>query len=346
MRLERALPRNLSHLTGINQIRIAVERSARADGLTLGFFFASWELQAHGWKLPLIPDAACRVEHGATSATALFEYDRGEERPSYLLPTKFAGYRDRLAGFPFSRVVIVTETADCGTGFKPIWESISPSPSSPSLQGSLDGFVECIGVAPVRTVVQPVVSAATVSCAEMLSRAIGSALCHVGYSRMCTCINVSKIEMNRLDENSGPRKPAARATLSHKASFDRPFREENSKRWPEEDSRTRNQRWLGTGGKSAFIAMNTQMEGGLENEYASGWPRRPCRYARCRKSRRSISRPLNQGLISEGSATPFEVSWTPCTTMTALAVVGQHHSGSIPWDHRPLLDSRRSAPCA
>jgi hypothetical protein len=110
IRLERALPKNLSHLTGINEIRIAVERSARADGVTLGFFFASWELQAHGWKLPLIPDAACRVEIGATSATALFEYDRGEERPSYLLQTKFAGYRESLASFPFSRVVIVAES--------------------------------------------------------------------------------------------------------------------------------------------------------------------------------------------------------------------------------------------
>jgi hypothetical protein len=111
-RLERALPKNLSHLTGINQIRTAVERTARADSVTLGFFFASWELQAHGWKLPLIPDAACRVENGGRSAITLFEYDRGEERPSYLLQNKFARYRDRLAGFPFSRVVIVAETAE------------------------------------------------------------------------------------------------------------------------------------------------------------------------------------------------------------------------------------------
>jgi hypothetical protein len=110
IRLERALPKNMLHLTGINQIRIAVERSARADGVGLGFFFACWELQAHGWKLPLIPDAACRVENGGRAATVLFEYDRGEERPSYLLQTKFAHYRERLASFPFSRVVIVAET--------------------------------------------------------------------------------------------------------------------------------------------------------------------------------------------------------------------------------------------
>jgi len=109
-RLQRALPKNLAHLTGINDIRIAVERSARAHGITLSFFLASWELQAHGWSFPVIPDAVCRVERGRASVVALFEYDRGEERPSYLLP-KFERCRERLRGFPFSRVIIVAETA-------------------------------------------------------------------------------------------------------------------------------------------------------------------------------------------------------------------------------------------
>lgn len=111
IRLERALPKNLLHLIGINQIRCAIERSAQVDGITLRFFFASWQLQAQGWKLPVIPDAACRIECGERTATAVFEYDRGEERPSYLLQ-KFARYREGLSGFPFSRVVIVTETAE------------------------------------------------------------------------------------------------------------------------------------------------------------------------------------------------------------------------------------------
>jgi hypothetical protein len=39
-------------------------------------------------------------------------------------------------------------------------------------------------------------------------------------------------------------------------------REENSKRWPEGDIRTQNRNWLGTGGKSVFIEMNTLTEGG------------------------------------------------------------------------------------
>lgn len=111
-RLERAIPRNLTHLLGVNDIRIAVERTWQTSGVTLSFFFASWELQAHGWKLPLIPDATCRVQRGADSATAIFEYDRGEERPSYLHRTKFARYREGFSGFQFSRVVVVAETTE------------------------------------------------------------------------------------------------------------------------------------------------------------------------------------------------------------------------------------------
>jgi hypothetical protein len=110
-RLQRVLPRNLAHLVGINDIRMAVERSAQAHDIKLSFFLASWELQAHGWNFPIIPDAASRVERGGTSVVALFEYDRGEERPSYLL-RKFSRYRQGLPGFPFSRVIIVAETVE------------------------------------------------------------------------------------------------------------------------------------------------------------------------------------------------------------------------------------------
>jgi len=108
---ERALPRNLEHLIGVNDIRVAVERSADIQGTTVAFFFAAWELQAHGWNLPVIPDAVCRVQQGARSATAAFEYDRGEERPSYLVRSKFPRYRQGFHGFPFSRVVFVAETS-------------------------------------------------------------------------------------------------------------------------------------------------------------------------------------------------------------------------------------------
>ncbi len=96
---------------GVNDIRIAVERSARASDIMVHFFFASWELQEHGWQLPIVPDAACRIGRGGDAATALFEFDRGEERPAYLI-SKLSRYRHGLRGFQFSRVVVVAETLE------------------------------------------------------------------------------------------------------------------------------------------------------------------------------------------------------------------------------------------
>lgn len=127
IRLERALPKNLSHLVGVNDIRIAVERTAHTSGIALAFFFSSWELQAHGWKFPLIPDATCRVQRGADSVTAIFEYDRGEERPSYL-QTKFARCREGFPGFPFSRVVVVAETDELRERLQTYFVNRVPSP--------------------------------------------------------------------------------------------------------------------------------------------------------------------------------------------------------------------------
>lgn len=112
LRLERTAPVNLEHFLGINDIRVAVERCAEQDSLELGFFYASWELQQHGWAYALIPDAACHVERQGASATVLFEYDRGRETLRYLLKTKFAPYSAGLDGFPFSRVLVVVETPE------------------------------------------------------------------------------------------------------------------------------------------------------------------------------------------------------------------------------------------
>ena len=126
-RLERAIPKNLTHLLGVNDIRIAVERTAYTSGIALAFFFSSWELQAHGWKFPLIPDATCRVQRGADSVTAIFEYDRGEERPSYLFQT-FGRYREGLPGFPFSRVVVVAETTELHERLQTYFVNRVPSP--------------------------------------------------------------------------------------------------------------------------------------------------------------------------------------------------------------------------
>src|SRR5439155_4074576 len=47
IKLERVPPKNLEHFMGINDIRIAVERSAQSEGIRMGFFYACWELQQH-----------------------------------------------------------------------------------------------------------------------------------------------------------------------------------------------------------------------------------------------------------------------------------------------------------
>ena len=108
--LERSVPRNLEHFLGINDIRIAVEQSAKKDHVSIRFFYASWELQQRGWAYAVIPDAALRIEWAGTSATALFEYDRNQESPEYVFRTKFRRYDQGLGGFPFSHVVTVVDT--------------------------------------------------------------------------------------------------------------------------------------------------------------------------------------------------------------------------------------------
>jgi hypothetical protein len=110
IRLERRPPKNLEHFMGINDIRIAVERSARCKGIDIAFFFAYWELLQRGWELPVIPDAACQFARDEKELTVLFEYDRGEESPGYIVRTKFKPYARGLDGFPFSRVLVVVET--------------------------------------------------------------------------------------------------------------------------------------------------------------------------------------------------------------------------------------------
>lgn len=110
LRLERKPPKNLDHFLGINAIRVAVARSARLERIELGFFFAYWELLQQGWMHRIIPDAVCQFASDGRDVTVLFEYDRGEESPSYILRTKFKPYLAGLEGLPFSRVLVVVET--------------------------------------------------------------------------------------------------------------------------------------------------------------------------------------------------------------------------------------------
>lgn len=110
IRLERMPPKNLEHFLGINDIRVAVERSAKSDSMELGFFFACWELQQQGWKFPIIPDALCQIRCKDKPTTICFEYDRGEEPPEFVAGTKFEGYARGLGSFSISKVIVVVET--------------------------------------------------------------------------------------------------------------------------------------------------------------------------------------------------------------------------------------------
>jgi hypothetical protein len=60
--LERRLPKQLEHFTGINDVRIAAELAG-----SLAHFFAHWELPGVGWRHPVIPDAVFSI-YGRKSA--------------------------------------------------------------------------------------------------------------------------------------------------------------------------------------------------------------------------------------------------------------------------------------
>jgi len=98
--LRRQPPKQLEHLTGINDIRIAAEM---AGGLA--FFFAAWELPAVGWKYLMVPDAV----FGLGDRTFAAEYDRGLEGLRYFVGSKIAWYRDGLSGFPLEAVLVVAD---------------------------------------------------------------------------------------------------------------------------------------------------------------------------------------------------------------------------------------------
>src|SRR5579862_7506896 len=126
--------------------------------------------------------------------------------------------------------------------------------------------------------------------------------------------------MSLLDENSAPRKPASRATLSHKASFDRPSRGE-----------------LESMARRRFQDPEPEVVGNwwqiriYRDEYSDG--RRVRKRTRIRlapasmpvrevqKIKAEYLRPLNQVLISAGSATPFEGFVNTVYNTTALPLL-------------------------
>jgi hypothetical protein len=96
-------PRQIEHLVGVNDIRIAVESSA----VPVAFFFAYFQLASLGWKHAVIPDAVFALK-GRERQAYLIEYDRGTEPLGKLLQ-KLRSYAGGLPGFPFQSVMIVTE---------------------------------------------------------------------------------------------------------------------------------------------------------------------------------------------------------------------------------------------
>src|SRR6266851_1255123 len=61
-------PKQVQHLIGINELRLAAEKEA------CEFFYAYWELGQFNWSYPVIPDAVCKKGN-----LFLIEYDTGSE---------------------------------------------------------------------------------------------------------------------------------------------------------------------------------------------------------------------------------------------------------------------------
>src|SRR5713226_3612366 len=102
--LDGEVPRQLEHLLGVNEVRIAVETT----GARVAWFFAYWQLGDLGWTYPVIPDAIFAIRDEEGRRTFLVEYDRSTETLEKLLQ-KLRWYDKGLAGFPFEAVLILTE---------------------------------------------------------------------------------------------------------------------------------------------------------------------------------------------------------------------------------------------
>jgi hypothetical protein len=98
--LQRHLPKQLEHLLGVNDVRVAAELS-----LSLAYFYAYWELPAVSWKQSIIPDAIFGIGHDAFA----LEFDRGGENVQFFIRTKLNVYQRGFDGFPLHRVIIVTD---------------------------------------------------------------------------------------------------------------------------------------------------------------------------------------------------------------------------------------------
>lgn len=101
--LQGEVPKQLEHLLGVNEVRMAVETSS----VPVIYFSTAAELRGLGWTYPVIPDAVFAVK-APQRRTFLVEYDRSTEILNKLIE-KFVWYDTGLDGFPFEGVLLVTE---------------------------------------------------------------------------------------------------------------------------------------------------------------------------------------------------------------------------------------------
>jgi hypothetical protein len=97
-------PRQIEHMVGINDVRVAVE----VGPTQVAYFFACWELSGLGWVHPVIPDAVVGLRM-PQRRTFLVEYDRSTETLSTLV-AKLRGYEGGLSGIPFRALLLMTDT--------------------------------------------------------------------------------------------------------------------------------------------------------------------------------------------------------------------------------------------
>ncbi len=97
-------PRQLEHLIGINDIRIAAETSRHR----VVYCFASWELQGLGWAHPVIPDLVAGMQCPERKVF-FFEYDRSTEGLA-TLAKKFRVYEDGIPGVSLAALVVVADS--------------------------------------------------------------------------------------------------------------------------------------------------------------------------------------------------------------------------------------------
>ncbi len=102
----RTPPRQVEHLIGINDVRIAVE----AEPSRVAYFFSFWELPQFHWDHAVIPDALFALKC-PERCTFVMEYDRGNETREQL-SRKFLAYGAGLSSFLFDAVMLVTDTPE------------------------------------------------------------------------------------------------------------------------------------------------------------------------------------------------------------------------------------------